>query len=484
MHTYRCFQALQRVQHSVRDRISSLSAVNCECNNGTRPSSAPLSTSSWIHRETYYYPRPPVVNSWRRSLSSKAKSAEATSSSNTIQKDDGSTTNTTATTTSSSGTATKRNGRITKHHHKTRPWEDYFSALKDFYKKHGHSNVPYVYKKDPGLVNFIRRQRKHPEDLTDEQTDQLNSLQFDWETHNEKKEQMWQAKFQRLLNYRDEYGTLNVPKNFDIDPALGRWVDKQRYNARRNLLLDHRYQQLDQIGFQWTQLSVHQDTKTHDEKWKRQYQKLVAFYKEHGHTHINRRLDEDPSLGNWVAAQRGLYKKGLLREDRMEKLELIEFAFFVQTESDDENSVWQQHWEEMFEHLKDYQEEHGHANVPPDYEPDGLGTWVASQKRRQGEGRLDPKRKERLLAVGLQFPKSREELWQENYDQLQQFQEKHGHCLVSKRDENVDQVLANWVSSQRAFYRDGRLSEERIAKLEALGFVWNTRSAKTKKTDS
>lgn len=77
-----------------------------------------------------------------------------------------------------------------------------------------------------------------------------------------------------------------------------------------------------------------------------------------GHCVIPIRYDGDPSLGNWVAAQRGLERKGVLRLDRKEELESIGFVFDIDNTNATE-SILQQQWDDMFQRLLDYRDDNG-----------------------------------------------------------------------------------------------------------------------------
>ena len=62
-------------------------------------------------------------------------------------------------------------------------------------------------------------------------------------------------------------------------------------------------------------------------------------------------------------------------------------------------------------------------------------------------------------------------LWGRRYNQLIEFKEVHGHCNVPQRyAPNVE--LGRWVKDQRTFKTKGKLSEDRIELLEAIGFSW------------
>lgn len=66
-----------------------------------------------------------------------------------------------------------------------------------------------------------------------------------------------------------------------------------------------------------------------------------------------------------------------------------------------------------------------------------------------------------------------EERWEEMFDKLKEFKARYGHCNVRQRYKNSQ--LGHWVNSMRGRKKAGELSEERIRKLEELGFIWQYR---------
>ncbi len=62
--------------------------------------------------------------------------------------------------------------------------------------------------------------------------------------------------------------------------------------------------------------------------------------------------------------------------------------------------------------------------------------------------------------------------WEALFQALVAFKENQGHCGVPDEWSENPQ-LGTWVSNQRRAFRKGKLSEERVARLEALGFEWD-----------
>ena len=129
-----------------------------------------------------------------------------------------------------------------------------------------------------------------------------------------------------------------------------------------------------------------------------------------------------------------------------------------------------------------YKDEHGDCNVPQSM--GGLGDWVFNQRISYTKGSLSRERVGRLEEIGFTWrfvatdgadvlTKLRywEELWDWRYRELKKFRDKHGDCNVPSSQGG----LGTWVDTQRHSYKKAKLSDERIARLESIGFVWDMR---------
>ena len=73
--------------------------------------------------------------------------------------------------------------------------------------------------------------------------------------------------------------------------------------------------------------------------------------------------------------------------------------------------------------------------------------------------------------------------WEDSYRRLEAYHAEHGDCLVPISYATADgDKLGKWVTTQRQARRKGGLSDERTARLEALGFVWDALELRRKGT--
>jgi len=92
-------------------------------------------------------------------------------------------------------------------------------------------------------VNNRREEYKNG-NLSKERIEQLESLGFSWDPV----EEAWQARFNELMQYKQQLGDCNVPTR---ESQLGNWVSTQRAFYKRGTLSPKRIEQLEAVGFEW-----------------------------------------------------------------------------------------------------------------------------------------------------------------------------------------------------------------------------------------
>src|SRR5262249_33071836 len=165
------------------------------------------------------------------------------------------------------------------------------------------------------------------------------------------------------------------------------------------------------------------------------------------------------SLGGWVSRQRLSQDK--LSDERKARLDALGFDWDPLTAQ----------WEEGLEHLQAYIKKHGHCRVPQRYKSsDGypLGSWLS--RRRLTKNDLSPNQIEALDRLGFDWDPIATK-WDEGVEHLEAYVKEHKHCRVPQLYKSPDGYpLGAWVSNTRN--KPSRVSPERKAQLDALGFDW------------
>ena len=153
----------------------------------------------------------------------------------------------------------------------------------------------------------------------------------------------------------------------------------------------------------------------------------------------------------------------------------------------------ERNWQMKLNSLMKFKAANGHCCVPARYSEDPkLGHWVMTQRRQyhllknDKKTRMTPHRIAILERVGLQWSvrKDPTDLWNSRLDELCEYKNLNGNCLVPQRYSKNPQ-LGTWVNTQRRHFKflsQGKrscLTDERLKKLKDLGFVWSTHSVST-----
>jgi len=132
-----------------------------------------------------------------------------------------------------------------------------------------------------------------------------------------------------------------------------------------------------------------------DARWMERYNELKQYKSANGDCNVPSRSSEHPKLAIWVRRQRSQYKKGGISDDRVQRLNGIEFPW----------SPLDQHevlWEQCFNELKQYKSANGDCNVPSrSSEYSKLARWVKFQRSQYKKGRVSDNRIQCLNNIGF-----------------------------------------------------------------------------------
>ncbi|CAB9522267.1 helicase [Seminavis robusta] len=336
-------------------------------------------------------------------------------------------------------------------------WNEMFDILVQYKKNFGDTHVPDRFKWEGVCLGlWVRNQRRRETSLTPEQHRRLTELGLDWQTQNERFDNVWHERYAKLTEYRLEHGDCKVPYTYKKDPALAKWVSQQRAQQAQGRLAPERKAKLDAIDFSWKLNTVkNRNTKTEDMKWQRQYEKLIAFHQEHQHCKVPDRYKPDRPLGTWVKKQRLANACNQLKEERKKLLDELGFVWRITDKTDGDK------WDKMFQQLKKYKEENGTCHVSrtvPDGDLKPLARWVKTQRALYKSGKILSDRQERLESIafvwdGTQLPIKRKRRRQS--EEGEAIIEHHGEPLA-KRTRGDDVIMED---------QEGGKEEEMTAKV-------------------
>ena len=224
-------------------------------------------------------------------------------------------------------------------------WKKMYGRLLKYKQKYKSTFVPNTFEDDRRLGRWVVKQRNiyNNNKLSQDRINQLNSISFVWNARDTK----WTEMYEKLLAYKNQYVSTTVPRTFDDDRSLGRWVNQQRCCYSNNKLSEDRINQLNSISFVWN---------VYDTKWTEMYARLVAYKNQYKSTSVPFTFEVDGQrLGRWVNQQRNLYNNNKLSEDQINQLNSIGFFWNEQ----------KLHWTKMYERLDVYKKEHKSTSIPP-----------------------------------------------------------------------------------------------------------------------
>ncbi len=262
----------------------------------------------------------------------------------------------------------------------------------------------------------------------------------------------WDERYGQLIEYTRKFGHCNVPRSYSNNPKLSAWVHGQRQYKRVGKLSKDQVKKLNQLGFLWD---------PHESQWNQTYQQLILYKQQFGHCNVPTEYDVNPVLGRWVRKQRQKYKSNQINSERIKKLEELGLVW----DPDVDN------WNQMYQKLILYKQQFGHCNVRQKYRDNRkLGGWVTAQRSLRKKSKLERYKIEKLDQLDFSW-NPKEDYWNQMYQQLVFYKQQFGDCNVpDKWVEN--KKLSTWVGTNRAKYKSKTLDNDKMEKLNQLGFIW------------
>ncbi len=339
-------------------------------------------------------------------------------------------------------------------------WDYMYLEAKQYYEENGDLLPPSKYITPSGynLGAWVVSQRgtyngTHIGVLTDEQIEKLNQIGMCWLTAHER---MWEEQYAHAKAHFEAKGKLLPPFSTS---GLKNWVILQRKKFNNHTLDAQKIERLNAIGMVWDL----------DECWENMYLLAREYYRQNGNLDIPATYvtESGEKLGRWYRRCVNESRKGVLTAER--KARLLQIGF-------EEESVKVRTWMKYYAEAEKYAKLHGDLNIHADYETESglkLGTWISGQRYSYGLGRLPKKRIELLEAIGMDWQRF-DGKWALGFSHLEAYVKEFGNAKVPYNYVCSDGFkLGNWATSQRSRKVTGKLSNDKIQKMEALGWVWH-----------
>lgn len=134
-------------------------------------------------------------------------------------------------------------------------WIGHYENLVKFKEINGHCNPSSIKPNEKSLGTWVLLQRMNRKKniLENFKIELLNKINFVWDTEMFNKnltqnDDIWLKKYSKLLEFQKIHNSTIVPQ---LNNEIGRWVNDQRVNFKKNKLSDFRIDKLNEIGFVW-----------------------------------------------------------------------------------------------------------------------------------------------------------------------------------------------------------------------------------------
>ncbi|OIO66646.1 MAG: hypothetical protein CO186_10410 [Zetaproteobacteria bacterium CG_4_9_14_3_um_filter_49_83] len=266
----------------------------------------------------------------------------------------------------------------------------------------------------------------------------------------------WLVEFEAYKKINSEHKRAPSMSASDaLDSRLARWAHQQRIANKTGQLSPEKKQLLDAIDFIWNPLVT---------LWHTQMQAYQAFVEKHQTEPSQQSSDESEcNLGRWAATQRRTLKAGKMLDQRKQLLDEIGFDW----------NPLETTWNTRFNAYKSFVAKHQRdPSLLGKPEERKLALWVNVQRTAFANKKVTPERVELLNNAGFKWVPFDVD-WLNWFTSYQNFIETRQREPQGKISDAFERKLDSWARRQRKRYHNKLLSEDRIQRLNEIGFVWD-----------
>lgn len=319
-------------------------------------------------------------------------------------------------------------------------WDIWFLELKNYLDL----NNDYPSKNEnPNLYTWVAQQRfkKKNNTLKPEEFKKLNSINFAWDIVKSK----WDRMFKEFKSYA-EVNTFAPYKGFD-NPELVNWYQVQLiYSYEKKNAKNEQAIKFQNINSKFLCSGSRK-------KWIPLYEELVIWRNTNPEKWPQYQRDNKDSLESklnvFCQTLRKKFRENDLENYWFDKITLLGFNFEGHTDN----------WDKYFDKYEKLILEKKSVSIQDIGEK--AYAWLNLQLKKDKLGSLDKFKSEKLSSLSSFF-----ESWEETFEKLKKWQIENGKPPTKANHKDFN----SWLSSQRARYKNGNLSEEQIASIRSIGY--------------
>jgi len=270
-----------------------------------------------------------------------------------------------------------------------RDFEQFYSELLKYQEQHGNLMVPQAYVingyKLGKIVSCVRGEQYR---INEKERERLNNINFVWRVHAEKKKKPFSVVCHMLLEYKEKYGTMNVPIAYVTDDGvrLGALVNSIRTGSRKTT--DAEKAKLNKIGFSWKAERGY--------CFKRIYEMLILYKEEFGNLKVP--MGYKNHDGVWLGRIVYDIRRGKRKMTEEQKTILSELGLSWKLTKISTS------FEDAYNMIVTYKEEHGDCYIPNQYvTQEGVYIGRICYRFRKGIRKLTEEQRRKLDKIGFNW---------------------------------------------------------------------------------
>lgn len=327
-------------------------------------------------------------------------------------------------------------------------WNKRFEQWKTFAEKHKKTPLFSDVDEQGNHIGYWgSKQRYYIHMLSQDKIEILSSHPY-WKW---KYEDPWNHNFDNWKAFAEKHQ--RTPYVNDIDEYgnnIGSWQHQQRKKFRSHSLSSNIIDLLNSHPhWKWN----------YEDPWNHNFDNWIRFAEKHHKTPFNSDIDEEGNkIGGWQKEQRRKYKDNTLSEEKIKKL--------------NSHSLWKWErgdlWEDNWNAWKTFVDKHNKTpfNSYIDEYGNKIGQWQSSQRQNYKKNKLSKEQINKLESHSL-WKWEHEDPWEDNWNAWKSFTGKTGSAPTFNKMDEYGNKLGFWQNSQRQNYKQNKLSEEKIKKLES-----------------